>query len=107
MNYAIVQILGKQHIVQPNFWYDFSFIKNSKIQNFILFNKILLINNNNQIQIGYPFILNSCIFGKIIKVKSKIKKIIILKTKPKKNYRRIKGYRSFLTRILINSLFNF
>ena len=66
MNYAIVQLLGKQFIIQPTFWYDFPFIKNSKIQNFILLNKILLINNNNQIQLGYPFILNSCIFGKIL-----------------------------------------
>jgi large subunit ribosomal protein L21 len=106
MKYSIIQFLGKQYIIQPGFWYDLPYLKSSNLNDFIFINKILLLNINNYIQIGYPFLKNIFIIGKIIKKKVKNKKIIILKTKPKKNYTKKKGYNSIFTRIKFDLLNN-
>ena len=97
MNYAIVQLLGKQYLIQPNFWYNIPYIKNKKVGDLILLKKILFLNINNKIQIGYPYLKNIYIVAKIINQKIKTKKLIILKTKPKKHYTRTKGYKSLCT----------
>jgi len=100
--YSIIQIEGKQILIKPNYWYDFNLKKDININDFIFFNKILLFKKLNTIQLGYPFLLNSIIIGKVIQ-KIKSIKITILKTKPKKNYTRTKGYREIYTRILIQN----
>lgn len=104
MNFSIVQLLGKQYLFQLNFWYDIPYLKNFKIGDYLIIKKILFLNINNIIQIGYPYLNNTYIYAKIIKQKIKSKKILILKTKPKKNYTRLKGYSSIYTRILINNI---
>jgi large subunit ribosomal protein L21 len=102
MKFLIAYLLGKQYLFQSNFWYDIPYLKNIKVGDYILIKKILFLNINNNIQLGYPYLNNINIYGKVIKQKIKSKKIIILKTKPKKNYTRKKGYSSLYTRILIN-----
>lgn len=100
MKYIISQISGKQFIFQPGFWYDIDYIKNS-IENSILnINKILFIKNEEKFQLGNPFINKCNICAKVLK-HTKAKKIMVLKTKPKKNYTRKKGHRQKLTRIYI------
>jgi len=106
MKYIILQLLGKQYLFQPNFWYDITFLKKSKKNNYLLINKILLLNINNIIQIGYPYLNNIFIIAKILKEKIKTKKILILKFKRKKKYKRLKGYKSYFTRIKIETLKN-
>lgn len=101
MKYAISQISGKQQVVKPGHWYDIDFIKNTKTGDFLLLTRILLLKNNNKIQLGYPFLSLSKIPAKIIQ-EVKSKKIMVLKTKPKKHYTRKKGHKQKYTRIQIN-----
>jgi large subunit ribosomal protein L21 len=103
MKYAIAQTSGKQFLVKPGQWYDVDFIKDANIGDFIYLNKILLLRNNNQIQIGQPFLENSQIPAKIIQ-QVKGKKITVLKTKPKKKYTRTRGHRQSYTRVQIDNL---
>jgi len=100
MKYIIAAVSGTQIIIKKNFWYDINHIKRKNNQNFFTLEKILLLKNNSQIQLGRPFIQNCFITGLIL---SDIfgKKIKILKTKPKKNYTRLKGYKHIYTRIFI------
>ncbi len=100
MNYAVIQMSGKQILVQPGQWVDIDFIKNSKIDDYICFNKILFFRTEKKIQVGMPFLKQSQIVGKIIQ-QIKGKKITVLKTKPKKNYTRTKGHRQLYTRVQI------
>jgi len=79
------------------------FIKDANIGDFIYLNKILFLRNNNQIQIGQPFLENSQIPAKIIQ-QVKGKKITVLKTKPKKKYTRTRGHRQSYTRVQIDNL---
>jgi large subunit ribosomal protein L21 len=106
MKYIIAELLGKQYLFQSNFWYDIPFLKCVKLNDYLLINRILLINLNNIIQIGYPYINNVFIISKILKKKIKSKKILILKFKRKKKYKRLKGYKSYFTRIIIKELSN-
>ncbi len=100
MEYVIAQISGKQYLMELNKWYNIDFIKNTKKNNFILLNKILLFYKNNKVQLGFPFLLNIKIYGKILE-HIKNKKITVLKTKPKKHYTRVIGHRQKLTKIIL------
>jgi len=103
MKYAIAQTSGKQFLLKPGQWYDVDFIKDANIGDFLYLNKILFLRNNNQIQIGQPFLENSQIPAKIIQ-QVKGKKITVLKTKPKKKYTRTRGHRQAYTRVQIDNL---
>ena len=99
--YAIAQISGKQIFLVRGKWYDIDFIKTSNYVNFLYFSRILLFQKNEKIQLGKPFLNNIQIPGKILQI-IKGKKIVILKTRPKKKYIRKKGHRQIYTRIKID-----
>jgi large subunit ribosomal protein L21 len=103
MKYAIAQTSGKQILVKPGQWYDVDYIKNVNIGDYIYLEKILLFRNNNKIQLGKPFLVNSQIPAKIIQ-QVKGPKITVLKTKPKKKYTRTKGNRQAYTRVQIDTI---
>lgn len=100
MKYIIGQIGGKQYILKQNEWYKINFIPKSKIGDYLLLSKILLFKKIINLQIGLPFLTNGKILGKII-LHLKASKLRILKTKPKKNYTRLKGHRQLYTYIQI------
>ena len=104
MKYAISQISGKQLIIKPNQWYDIDFVKNSKKEDILFLKKILFLRNENYIQIGQPFLFFSQIPALIINHVAP-KKIMVIKTKPKKKYTRIKGHKQQYTRIKISEHF--
>jgi large subunit ribosomal protein L21 len=103
MKYAIAQTSGKQFLVKPGEWYDVDYIKEGEVGDYVNFNKILLFRKENRIQLGYPFLENSQISGKIIQ-QVKGQKITVLKTKPKKKYTRTRGHRQRYTRVQIENV---
>jgi large subunit ribosomal protein L21 len=98
--YAVAQTSGKQFLIQPIYWYDVDFIKKGYVGDFFFLNKILLFRKENQLQIGTPFLNKSQILCQIIQ-QVKGPKILVLKTKPKKKYTRVKGHRQNFTRVTI------
>ena len=106
MKYAIAQTSGKQFLLKPGQWYDVDLISNGNLGDFIYLNKILFFRNNNKIQLGKPFLIDSKIPAKIIQ-EVKGPKITVLKTKPKKKYTRTRGNRQAYTRVQIDSLNQF
>lgn len=98
MKYFILNVSGKQIMVKPGTWYDIDFIKQGKIGDYISLKKILLYRNSLKIQIGRPFLMGGLLTGQLIQT-VKSKKITVLKTKPKKNYTRVKGHRQLYSRI--------
>lgn len=103
MNYVIAQTSGKQFVFKQGQWYDVDFIKNATLGSYVIFNRILFLRKQNQIQLGRPFLSESGITGKVLQ-QVKGKKITVLKTKPKKKYTRIKGHRQLYTRIRIENI---
>jgi large subunit ribosomal protein L21 len=103
--YTIIQTSGKQFLFKPGQWYDLDLINNVNLGDFIYLNKILLFKKTNKIQLGQPFLEKSQIVAKIVQ-QVKGKKITVLKTKPKKNYTRVRGHRQAYTRVAIENLSN-
>ena len=101
--YAIVQASGKQFWVEENKFYDFDKLPLDRGDTFSL-NQILLVNQNDSVQIGKPFLDSEYI------VKAKVlrhlsgPKIRVYKMRPKKKTRKTFGHRRKLTRVLITSI---
>nr|YP_010484929.1 ribosomal protein L21 [Hypnea cervicornis]UVW80623.1 ribosomal protein L21 [Hypnea cervicornis] len=102
MNYAIIETSGKQLWIEEGRFYDLNYIPGEP-GDLIKLNKILLVNNNNNIQIGHPCLKSITVRAKILR-HVKGKKITVFKIKPKKNNKSKKGHRQKLTRLLIEKI---
>ncbi len=102
MGYAIIDAGGKQFWIESGKFYDFNYIP-SEPGDILVLNRILLVSNDNGLQIGNPCLEYNKVKIKILK-HIKGRKIIVFKMKPKKNIRLKQGYRSKLTRVLIQDI---
>ena len=66
-------------------------------------NRILLVNVEGNLQFGHPYLSNSKIEGQIME-HLRGSKVIVYKMKSKKKYRRKKGHRQEMTKVLINKI---
>ena len=66
MKYAIVEISGKQFWIETGKYYDLNRIP-VELGKKILLTRILLLNNNDELLVGKPYISNVTIKGKILK----------------------------------------
>nr|YP_010337500.1 ribosomal protein L21 [Dixoniella grisea]UNJ17085.1 ribosomal protein L21 [Dixoniella grisea] len=101
MNYAIIEAGGKQFWIEPGKFYDIDYIPLQPGDN-ISFNRVLLVNLEGKLSIGYPCINNMNIEGTILR-HFKDKKIIVYKDKPKKQARSKRGFRKLVTRVKISN----
>ncbi len=69
----------------------------------VVFNEVLLLEKDDQVQIGTPLVAGAKVFAKILK-QGKAKKIIIGKYKAKKRYTLKKGHRQFFTQVEITKI---
>lgn len=102
MNYAIVEISGKQFWLEPKQYYVINRLP-LKPGTKLMLKKVLLVNKEKNIQLGYPYVENAKIAAVVLD-HFLGKKIIIYKMKPKKKYRKKNGHRQKLTRLLINTI---
>ena len=102
-NYAIVQAGGKQFWVEQDKFYDFDKLPLDRGDIFSL-NQILLVNQNDSVQIGKPFLDSEfTVKAKVLRHLSG-PKIRVYKMRPKKKTRKTFGHRRKLTRVLITSI---
>ena len=69
----------------------------------VVFDKILLIQNDDELSLGTPYLEGASISAKIL-LQGKGRKIIVFKYKPKKNYRRKQGHRQPYTLVRIDKI---
>lgn len=98
--YAIIENCGKQYKVAEG---DIIFFEKLKGKENIIFEKILLISDNENIVIGTPYVKGFKVQGQILG-NTKSKKIVVFKMKAKKNYKRKYGHRQNYTKVLIKSI---
>lgn len=101
---AVIQTGGKQYIVKPGDVLKIEKIKTAKVGEKIEFDKVLLIADDKNIQIGEPLIEGAKISAKI-EEEGKDKKITILKYKNKTRYKIKKGHRQPFTKVSIKTIF--
>ena len=102
MNYAIAEISGKQIWVEKGKFYDINKIK-LEVGSKITLNRILLVNEKNNIFLGKPYLENKKVTATILK-HFKGTKFVVYKMKPKKKMRRKQGFRKEITRIIIDKI---
>ena len=102
-SYAIVQASGKQFFIEENKFYDFDKLPLDRGDTFTL-NQILLVNKENSVSIGKPFLDESHIVEATVLRHLSGPKIRVYKMRPKKKTRKTFGSRRKLTRVLINSI---
>lgn len=100
MKYAISYILSKQILITPGKYLNIDLLSKYGIGTLILINKILFIRKKYSLILGKPFIENLALFGFVLQ-KIKGPKILVLKTRPKKNYLKKRGHRQIFTQIFI------
>ncbi|MCL5798282.1 MAG: 50S ribosomal protein L21 [Patescibacteria group bacterium] len=102
MNYAVIESGGKQYRVSEGDTILVDYITREKGETYE-FPHILLVNYDEAIQIGTPYIDNCKVSGKVID-NIKGEKIRVGKFKSKVHYRRVIGYRSLLSKVLIEKI---
>lgn len=102
MEYAIVEISGRQFWIEIGKYYDLNRIP-TKLGQQIIINRVLLLNNNGNLLVGEPYLNQVKIKGKILEHLRGSKKIIY-KMRSKKKTRRKQGHRQELTRVLIEDI---
>jgi large subunit ribosomal protein L21 len=102
-SYAIVQASGKQFFIEENKFYDFDKLPLDRGDTFTL-NQILLVNEENSVAIGKPFLDESHTVEATVLRHLSGPRIRVYKMRPKKKTRKTFGSRRKLTRVLINSI---
>lgn len=102
MKYAIIEISGRQNKVEEGKEIVVNKVNKNEGE-YVEINKVLFIKNGNSFLFGNPTILNAKVIAKVIQ-HFKGPKILVFKYKRKNNYRRRKGHRQFLTKLLIEKI---
>ena len=100
--YAIVEINGHQFWLEEKKYITIQSLKET-VSSSLLFKHVLLVRQNNNIKIGFPYVHNVYIEAEIIN-HLRGSKIIVYKMKSKKGYRRKKGHRQQLTKLFIKKI---
>ena len=82
MKYAIVETSGRQFWVETGKYYDFDRIP-TQLGKEITLNRVLLVNNNNELFIGTPYLNDVQVKGKVLQ-HLRSSKTIVYKMRPKK-----------------------
>ena len=100
--YAIIEACGKQYKVSEG---DTVFFEKLDVEEGkkVNFDKVVLVSNEGEINIGNPYVKGVKVEGKVVS-HGKYKKIIVYKMKPKANYRRKQGHRQPYTKVEITSI---
>jgi len=99
---AVIKTGGKQYVVSPG--------KKLKIEKLpqeegsdVVFEEVLLLENEKGTEIGTPFIEGASVKGKLLE-QGKAKKVVVFKFKAKKRERKKKGHRQPYSEIEITSI---
>jgi len=100
--YAVIKTGGKQYRVARGDEVRFERLE-GKVGETIAFDQVLLTSDGETVEVGRPFVENSQVVGRITH-HGKGKKVMILKFKRRKDYRRKKGHRQQFTLVRIEDI---
>ena len=103
MSYAVIQTGGKQYKVKASDILKIEKLENSKEK--IEFNDVLAYGDDNNLELGAPFIKGAKVEAQLIK-NGKNRTILIFKKRRRQNSRRKNGHRQQYSLVKINKIFN-
>ncbi|GAB2217551.1 hypothetical protein Droror1_Dr00000748 [Drosera rotundifolia] len=101
--FAVVMVGSRQYIVFPGRWIHTQRLKDAKVNDKIVLNKVLLVETKTSTYIGQPVVTNAAVHA-VVEEQLLDKKRIVFKYKKKKNYTRNIGHRQPITRIRITAI---
>ena len=106
--YAVIETGGKQYRVQPGEIVQIEKLEGEEGSS-VKFGQVLMsakpTADNTTIVLGKPYLAGATVEGEIVG-QGRGDKILIIKMKRRKQYRRTQGHRQFYTQVLITSLDN-
>lgn len=100
--YAVINTGGKQYRVTPGEQVRVEMLK-GEAGDTITFEQVLLTSDGEKILLGQPYLENSKVVGQIVR-QGKGKKVVVLKYKRRKTYRRKRGHRQPFTLVRIDAI---
>ena len=100
--YAVVETGGKQYRVAPGDWLDVEKLP-AEVGEQIELDRVLLVHDGEKAHIGRPLLEGARVLA-TVEAQHKGRKIIVFKYRPKQRYRRKKGHRQYLTRLVIDAI---
>lgn len=100
--YAVIETGGKQYKVQEG---DTIFVEkiNKEEGEEVELSKVLLISKEDGLVVGKPYVEGAKVEATVLE-QGKMRKIIVFKYKPKKNYKRKQGHRQPYTKLKIGKI---
>lgn len=102
MNFAVVEIAGKQFEVQEDKEIEVPKLHN-EVGESVVFDRVLLLHEDGKTKIGTPGVTNATVKATVLD-HGKGKKVIVFKKKRRKDYKRTRGHRQDFTVIKIDSI---
>ena len=100
--YAIIEACGKQYKVVEGEVVFFEKL-DTEVGKKVNFDKVILVSDENEVQVGNPYVKGVKVEGKVVS-HGKAKKIIVFKMKAKKNERTKQGHRQPYTKVEITAI---
>lgn len=102
--YAIIETGGKQYRVTPGDVLSLEKL-DGNIGQTVTFDKVLLVGGKSdaQVLVGTPYVAQATLLAEIVE-QAKGEKILTIKYRRRKGYRRMMGHRQMLTRVLVTKL---
>jgi large subunit ribosomal protein L21 len=100
--FAIIKTGGKQYRIQAGDVLTVEMIPAEPKQK-VLFNQVLLIADDQETMIGMPFLEKAAVRAAVIE-NLKDEKVIVFKKKRRKQFRRTRGHRQDLTKLLVEKI---
>lgn len=102
MKYAIVESGGKQFRAEEGQSLTLDLLP-EKIGDNVTLDKVLMVVDGENVEVGTPYLKGASVKAKVVE-QIKGKKILILKYKPRIQYRKHTGHRQKYTRLLVDSI---
>lgn len=100
--YAVIQTGGKQYRVMPG--QDIQIEKlPGAVGDAVTFDQVLLTSDGEAVRVGQPLVETSKVLGRILR-QAKAKKVLVVKFKRRKDYRRKRGHRQPFTLVRIETI---
>ncbi len=100
--YAIVEIAGQQFKVEKG-REIFTHRLEGDADAALVFDKVLLVDSEGNVQIGAPTVAGASVKGTILE-HLKGEKVIVFKKKRRKGYKKKNGHRQYLTKLRIDDI---
>ena len=102
MNYAVIVLSGKQHVITEGEKLQVDRLE-SKAGDTLDIKDVLLVVNNGDVKIGAPLVEGATVGLKIVS-EEKGEKIRVANFKAKSRFRKVKGHRQSLTTVEVTSI---